>query len=59
MFPVTSTMIKCSCRYFCLCNRERLALHYQYQNLSKIKKKKYINLRDHQDSAIVSDTDYQ
>ena len=59
MFPVTSTKIKCSCRYFCSRNRERLALHYQYQNLSKIKKKKYINLRDHQDSAIVSDTDYQ
>ena len=59
MFPVTSTKIKCSCRYFCSRNRERLALHYQYQNLSKIKEKKYINLRDHQDSAIVSDTDYQ
>ena len=57
MFRVTSTMIKCSCRCYCSRNRGRLALHNQSQNWSKIKKK-YINLRDHQNSAIeiVADT---
>ena len=50
MFCVTLKMIKCSCRCYCSRNRGRLALHYHWQNWSKIKKK-YINLRDPQNSA--------
>ena len=57
MIRVTSTMIKCSFRCFCSCNRGRLVSHYQKRNWSKIKKK-YINFRNHRNSAlsIVADT---
>ena len=40
---VASTMIKYSCKCYCSRNRGRWLSH----NWSKIKKKKYINLRDH------------
>ena len=61
MFCETSTMIKCSCRCYCSHNQGRLASHNQSQNWSKIKNKKYINLHDHQNSAIetVADTSKQ
>ena len=53
MFRVTSTKIKCSCRCYCSLSRSRLTSH------NKTKEEEiYINLRDHQDSAIdiVADT---
>ena len=52
MFRLTSTMVKCSCRCYCSRKRSWLAWQYQYQTCSKIKKKKYINLQDNQNSAI-------
>ena len=55
MFRLISKMIKGSCICYCSRNRCRMALLYQQQNYSKIKKK-YINLCDHQNSAIVADT---
>ena len=56
MFRVTSTMIKCSCRYYRSHNRGRLTSHNKTK--VKIKKKKYINLRDQQNSAIDSANSY-
>ena len=53
MFHVTLTMIKWSCR--CYWSRLRSKKNWEEncsKNWSKIKKNKYINFRDHQDSAV-------
>ena len=52
MFRVTSAMVKFSCRCYCLRNLGRLASYYHYQNWNKMRKKKYNNLRGHENSAI-------
>ena len=55
MFHVTLTMIKWSCR--CYWSRLRSKKNWEEncsKNWSKIKKNKYINFRDHQDSAVDS-----